>query len=134
MAISSSVSWSSRKNGSSQSNGLASAAMPRAALFIGVAVAMAAPVASFGASYQAAPAPPTGLDAGVRSVPARQGPEDLQAELPEGLGGSQFDGARTGQVDPQVGCDAAGAGRHDHHAIGQEDGLGDRMGHEQDRL
>src|SRR5687768_12784263 len=37
MAISSSLSWSSRKNGSSQSNGLASVLVPLATLLIGVA-------------------------------------------------------------------------------------------------
>jgi hypothetical protein len=59
MAISSSVSWSSRKNGSSQSKALASALMPLAALLIGVAaLAMSAPAIS-PASYQAGQAAPT---------------------------------------------------------------------------
>src|SRR6476620_7924134 len=125
MAISSSVSWSSRKNGSSQSNGLASALMPLAALFIGTAVAMVTPVCLSRVLSGSA---------GRANCASGKRAEDLQIELAEGLGGTQLDRARPRQVDLEIGRDAARTVRHDHDAIGQEHRLGDGMGHEQDRL
>jgi len=41
--------------------------------------------------------------------------------------------AWSGQVDDSFGRDPSGSGRHDHHPIGQDRGLGDRVGDEDDR-
>src|SRR5438105_15812365 len=105
------MSWSSRKNGSSQSNGLASALMPLGALFIGTAVAMVAPVCLWRVLSGSA---------GRANCAPRKRAEDLQVELAEGFRGPQLDRARPRQVDLEIGRDAAGAGSHDHDAIGQE--------------
>jgi hypothetical protein len=46
-------------------------------------------------------------------------------------GANKVRSARTGEVDLDHGRDAPGTRRHDGHAIGQEDGLADRVGDKQ---
>src|SRR5438105_15749656 len=99
------MSWSSRKNGSSQSNGLASALMPLAALFIGTAVAMVAPVCLWRVLSGSA---------GRANCTPRTRAEDLQVDVADGFPGSQRGRARPRPGGPESGGDPAGPGGPDH--------------------